>query len=56
MPQIGDEVKTLTGWKEITKVESYIGLEDYYDFAIITENGITMNNYYANGTLVQGSY
>ena len=32
------------------------GLEDCYDFAIITENGITMNNYYANGTLVQGSY
>ena len=56
VPQIGDKVKTSTGWKEIIKMESYTGLEDCYDFAITTKDGKIINNYYANDTLVQGSY
>lgn len=56
MPKIGDEVKTPTGWKVITKIETWEGLEDCYDFEIISEEGERVNNYFANGTLVQGSY
>lgn len=55
-PQVEDEVKTEEGWKKITKVEAYKGKEDCYDFEIISEDGIKVDNYFANGTLVQGSY
>lgn len=55
-PQIGDEVKTEEGWKKVTKIETYTGKEDCYDFEITSKDGIKVNNYFANGTLVQGSY
>ena len=55
-PVIGDLVKTNTGYKRITKIVPYSGKEDYYDFQVISKDGKQVNNYYANGTLVQGSY
>ena len=56
VPEVGDEVKTETGWKKLTKIESFKGEEDCYDFKVKGENGKTVDNYFANGTLVQGSY
>ncbi len=55
-PQVGDKVKTENGWKTLTNIEEYKGLEDCYDFAIESKDGQKVNNYFANGTLVQGSY
>ena len=55
-PKIGDEVKTEKGWKKLVSIESFEGKEDCYDFVIKGENGERVDNYYANGTLVQGSY
>ncbi len=55
-PQVGDKVKTQNGWKTLTNIEEYEGLEDCYDFAIESKDGQEVNNYFANGTLVQGSY
>lgn len=55
-PKAGDEVKTAEGWKKISKIELWHGLEDCYDFEILSNNGIKINNYFANETLVQGSY
>ena len=55
-PNIGDKVKTNDGWKKITKIKTYKGKEDFYDFSIITEEGKIATNYYANDTLVEGSY
>ena len=54
-PQIGDKVKTEKGWKTLTNIEEYKRLEDCYDFAIKSKEGKTVNNYFANGTLVQSS-
>lgn len=56
VPQIGNMVRTKDGWKKIIGIESWIGLEDCYDFAIVNNAGELINNYYANNTLVQGSY
>ena len=56
VPVVGDEIKTENGWKKLTKIESFQGLEDCYDFEIIGVDGQKVNNYFANGTLVQGSY
>lgn len=56
LPEIGDEVKTSKGWQKITNIELWNGLEDCYDFEILSENGTKTNNYFANGILVQGSY
>lgn len=55
-PEIGDLVKTNTEYKKIIKIETFNEKEDYYDFSIKTSTGKTVNNYYANGILVQGSY
>ncbi len=55
VPCEGDSVKTLTGWKEITKIETYTGVEDFYDFSIVSGDGTTVQNYFANGALVQSS-
>ena len=55
-PQVGDEVKAEEGWKKLMKIETYTGKEDCYDFGITSEEGIKVDNYFANGTLVQGSY
>ena len=55
-PIIGDKVKTEKGWKKIINIQQYKGEEDCYDFEIISKDGIKINNYLANGTLVQGSY
>ena len=52
-PVVGDLVKTTTGYKSITQIEKYEGLEDFYDFEI---NNKEVNNYYANDYLVEGSY
>lgn len=54
-PLIGDSVKTLNGFKELIKIESYTGEDDYYDFVII-DGDKQINNYYANNVLVEGSY
>ena len=54
-PQVNDEVKTINGWKKITKIESTSGEEDCYDFAIQTKTGEKIENYFANNTLVQSS-
>lgn len=56
IPQIGDEVKSIEGWKKIVNLKTYQGKEDCYDFVIEKENGKKVNNYYANGTLVEGAY
>lgn len=56
IPLIGDEVKSTSGWKKINKIETWQGNEDCLDFKIISANGTVINNYYANGTLVQGAY
>ena len=55
-PEEGDLVKTEEGWKKLTNIEEYTGKEDCYDFEIVSETGIKVDNYFANGTLVQGSY
>ncbi len=55
MPCEGDSVKALTGWKEITKIETYTGVEDFYDFSIVAKDGSKVQNYFANGALVQSS-
>ena len=56
VPKVGDEVKTEKGWKKLVSIESFEGLEDCYDFVVRGIDGKIVNNYYANGTLVQGSY
>lgn len=56
MPQIGDQVKTSNGWKELVNIKIYTDLEDCYDFKVIDENGNEVRNYFANETLVQASY
>ena len=56
VPEIGDEVKTENGWKKLVKIEEFTGVEDCYDFVIEAVDGKIINNYFANGTLVQGSY
>ncbi len=55
-PKVNDEVKTPKGWKKLIKIEEFKGIEDCYDFVIIKEDGSVINNYFANETLVQGSY
>lgn len=54
VPEIGDEVKTPTGWKKISKIETWEGVEDCYNFIVITETGEKIYNYYGNGTLLEG--
>ena len=56
IPKIGDNVKTENGWKKLTKIETFKGLEDCYDFKVKGTDGTIVDNYFANGTLVQGSY
>ena len=55
-PEEGDLVKTEEGWKKLTNIEEYTGKEDCYDFEIVSESEIKVDNYFANGTLVQSSY
>ena len=55
-PKVGDLVKTTTGYKMIKDIKVYTGKEDYYDFQIKSKDGKQVNNYYANGILVEGSY
>ena len=55
-PEEGDLVKTEKGWKKLINIEEYTGKEDCYDFEIVSESGIKVDNYFANGTLVQSSY
>ena len=54
-PVIGDEVKTENGWKKLIEIEEYTGKEDCYDFAVTSAEGKAIDNYFANGTLVQNS-
>lgn len=54
VPEIGDEVKTPTGWKKISKIETWEGIEDCYNFIVITKTGEKIYNYYGNGTLLEG--
>ena len=54
-PQVGDKVKTKTGWKTLKDIEEYKGLEDCYDFKVETKDGKEIDNYFANNTLVQSS-
>lgn len=55
VPTVGEEVRTKDGWKKIEKIETWTGLEDCYDFAVIGENGEKVTNYFANDTLVESS-
>ena len=55
-PVIGDQVKTSNGYKSIIKITLFNGREDYYDFQIKGQDGKLVNNYYANGILVEGTY
>ena len=55
VPEVGDKVKTEEGYKTLTKIETYIGNEDCYDFGIVDKEGNRVDNYFANGTLVQSS-
>ena len=56
IPKVGDKVKTQEGWKKLISIESFEGLEDCYDFVVKGKDGQNVRNYFANGTLVQGSY
>lgn len=53
-PQVGNLVKTITGWKTITDIEKWSSTEECYNFIVINEQGEKIYNYYANGTLVEG--
>ncbi len=55
VPEIGDEVKTSSGYKKLVDIKEYVGLEDCYDFAVKTEQNTYLYNYYANDTLVESS-
>lgn len=55
-PVVGDKVKTDNGWEEITKIETYNGKEDFYDFKVVTKDGEVVDNYYANDILVHSAY
>lgn len=55
-PVIGDKVKTSNGYKEIIKIETYSGQEDFYDFMVISSDGEKVDNYFANGILVHSAY
>ena len=55
-PNIGDLIKTNDGYKKLKKIDVYKGKEDYYDFVVRGKDGRIINNYFANGILVQGSY
>ncbi len=55
VPKVGDKVKTEDGWKVLASIEEYKGKEDCYDFAIVSKDGKVIDNYFANGTLVQNS-
>ncbi len=55
-PQIGDEVKTIAGWKTITNITTFSGEENCYDFSVKKSNSEdNVNNYFANDTLVQSA-
>lgn len=55
-PVIGDLVMTNDGYKKLDQITPYNGNENFYDFKVVSRDGKTINNYYANGILVQGSY
>lgn len=55
-PKVGDLVKSNNGYKKLVEIKPYVGKEDFYDFEIISKDGKRVNNYFANGALVQGSY
>ena len=55
-PKIGDLVKSNNGYKKLVGIKPYVGKEDFYDFEIISKDGKKVDNYFANGALVQGSY
>ena len=55
-PKVGDSVKSASGYKIIKKIKTFKGNDDYYDFKIISKDGKTISNYFANGVLVEGSY
>lgn len=55
-PQLNDVVKAQNKWKKIVEIKTYTGKEDFYDFQVITADGKFAKNYYANNTLVEGSY
>ena len=55
-PILGDEVLTNEGYKKLINIETYNGNETFYDFEIISEEGKTIDNYYANGILVHSAY
>lgn len=54
-PKLGDKVRTQKGWKELINIETSIGEEDCYDFMVVDKQGNRIDNYFANGTLVQSS-
>lgn len=53
-PQVGDLVKTVTGWKTIKKIEKWTGTEECYNFIVMNKQGEKIYNYYGNGILVEG--
>lgn len=53
-PQVGDLVKTVTGWRTIKKIEKCTGTEEYYNFIVMNKQGEKIYNYYGNGILVEG--
>ena len=53
-PQVGDLVKTVTGWKTIKKIEKCTGIEECYNFIVMNKQGEKIYNYYGNGILVEG--
>lgn len=55
VPELGDEVKTENGWNKLAEIEIFTGKEDCYDFSIIAEDGSKVENYFANGVLVESS-
>ena len=55
-PVIGDMVKTNGKYLKIIDIKVYTGKEDFYDFAVVDKNNNFVDNYYANGILVQSAY
>ena len=56
VPQIGDKVKTPTGYKTLTGIREYTAQETCYDFSVkVDDSSEYPDNYFANNTLVQTS-
>ena len=52
LPLIGDKIRTLNTWKNLSEIQEFSGNETYYDFTV---NQTSTAGYLANNTLVESS-